>query len=44
VLAAWLDSPPCDVYNPEDLVACQAQGSVLTIDEGEQKSVQLTAN
>lgn len=44
VLAAWLDAPPCDVYNPEDLVACQAQGSVLTIDEGEQKSVQLTAN
>jgi hypothetical protein len=44
VLAAWLDSPPCDVYNPDDLAACQAQGSVLTIEEAEQKSVQLTAN
>ena len=44
LLVAWLDSPPCDVYNPDDLAACQAQGSSLTIDEAEQKSVQLTAN
>ena len=44
VLVAWLDSPPCDVYNPDDLAACQAQGSSLSIDEAEQKSVQLTAN
>jgi hypothetical protein len=44
VLVAWLDSPPCDVYNPDDLPACQAQGSSLVIDEAEQKSVQLTAN
>ncbi len=44
VVVAWLDSPPCDVYNPDDLATCQAQGSSLTIDEAEQKSVQLTAN
>jgi hypothetical protein len=44
VLVAWLDSPPCDVYNPDDLASCQAQGSSLSIDEAEQKSVQLTAN
>ena len=44
VVVAWLDSPPCQVYNPDDLAACQAQGSSLSIDEGEQKSVQLTAN
>lgn len=44
VLVAWLDSPPCDVYDPEDLAACQAQGSSLTIGEAEQQSVQLTAN
>ena len=44
VLVAWLDSPPCDVYNPEDLAACQAQGSSVSVDEAEQKSVQLTAN
>jgi hypothetical protein len=44
VVVAWLDSPPCDVYNPDDLPTCQAQGSSLTIDEAEQKSVQLSAN
>ncbi len=44
VLVAWLDSPPCNVYNPDDLAACRAQGSSLTIDEGEQKTIQLTAN
>ncbi len=44
VLVSWLDSTPCEIYNPGDLAACQAQGSSLTIDEGEQKSVQLTAN
>ena len=44
VLVAWLDTPPCDVYNPDDLATCQAQGSSLTIDEGQQTSAQLTAN
>jgi len=44
LVVAWLDFPPCDVYNPDDLQACQPQGSSLTIDEGEQKSAQLTAN
>jgi hypothetical protein len=44
VLVAWLDSAPCDVYNPDDLPTCQAQGSSLTIDEAEQQSVQLSAN
>ena len=44
VLVAWLDSPPCDVYNPDDLAACQAQGASLSIEEAEQASIQLTAN
>jgi hypothetical protein len=44
VLVAWLDSPPCDVYNPDDLPACQAQGSSFTIAEGERQNAQLTAN
>jgi hypothetical protein len=43
VLVAWLDSAPCDVYNPDDLATCQAHGSNLTIGDGEQKTVQLTA-
>jgi hypothetical protein len=44
VVVAWLDSPPCDVYNPDDLATCQTQGSSLSLDEAEQKSVQVTAN
>jgi hypothetical protein len=44
VLVAWLDSPPCDVYNPDDLATCEAPGSSFSIDEAEQKSLQLTAN
>ena len=44
VLVAWLDSPPCEVYNPDDLPSCQAQGASLSIDEAGQQSIQLTAN
>jgi hypothetical protein len=44
VLVAWLESPPCEVYNPDNLVACQTQGASLTIAEGEQKSIQITVN
>jgi hypothetical protein len=43
-LVAWLDSAPCEIYNPEDLAACQAQGASVSVDEAEQKSIQLTAN
>jgi hypothetical protein len=44
LLVTWLESPPCDVYNPDDLAACQAQGVSLTVTEDEQKTLQLTAN
>jgi hypothetical protein len=44
LLVGWLDQPPCDIYNPGDFVACQAQGSSLTIAEGEERSAQVTAN
>jgi hypothetical protein len=44
LLLGWLDAPPCDYYNPDNIAACQAQGSSFSIDEGEQKSLQLTAN
>jgi hypothetical protein len=43
VVVAWLDSPPCEVYNPDDLPSCQAQGASLSIDEAGQTNVQLTA-
>ena len=44
LLVAWLDSAPCEIYNPDDLAACQAQGASVSVDEAEQKSIQLTAN
>jgi len=44
LVVAWLDTPPCDIYNPADLAACQAQGASLTFEEHEQETVQLTAN
>ena len=44
LLVGWLDQAPCEVYNPDDFVACQAQGASLTIAEGEERSAQVTAN
>jgi hypothetical protein len=44
LLVGWLDQAPCDIYNPDDFVTCQAQGSSLTIAEGEEQSAQVTAN
>jgi len=44
LLVGWLDSSPCEIYDPDDLAACQAQGSSVTVDEGSQQNVQLTAN
>jgi len=44
LLVGWLDAPPCEVYNPNDFAACQAQGASVTIAEGEERSAQVTAN
>lgn len=43
-VVAWLDSPPCEVYNPSDLAACEAQGNNVVLDEGSQSGVLVTAN
>jgi len=44
LLVGWLDQAPCEIYNPDDFLMCQAQGVSLTIAEGEQQSAQVTAN
>ena len=44
VLIAWLDQPPCEVYNPDDLPACLAGGIRVQVPEGGLESVQVTAN
>ena len=41
LLVGWLDQPPCDVYNPDDFAACQAEGAAITISEGEERSAQV---
>ena len=44
LLVGWLDQPPCEIYNPDDFAACQAQGYSFTIAEGEEQSAEVTAN
>ncbi len=44
LLVGWLDEAPCDVFDPDDFAACQAQGVSFTIAEGEERSAQVTAN
>jgi len=43
VVLAWFDQPSCQVYNPDDLATCRAQGSSVTITEDGQETVQVTA-
>ncbi len=33
VLVAWVDQPPCEIYNPEDLASCRSHGVSLDISE-----------
>jgi hypothetical protein len=44
LVVAWLDSAPCQIYDPADRAACQAAGATVTLDAGEQQTVQVTAN
>jgi len=44
VLLAWLDQPPCEVYNPDDVPACLAHGVRVEVPENGLESVQITAN
>jgi hypothetical protein len=44
LVVGWLDQPPCEVYNPDDFIACQQVGVPVTINEGEQQNIQLIAN
>jgi hypothetical protein len=44
VVLAWIDQPPCEIYNPDDLPACLAHGVRVGISEGGVEIVQITAN
>ncbi len=43
VAVAWLDQPPCEVYNPDDMAACRAHGVKLNVSEEALESIQVTA-
>lgn len=43
IAVAWFDQPPCDVYNPDDMAACKAQGVKLAISDDALESIQVTA-
>jgi len=43
VLLAWLDQPPCEVYNPDDLHACLAHGVRVEVPGDGLESIQVTA-
>lgn len=42
VAVAWLDEPPCDVYNPRDRDRCRAAGKRFEVKAGERATVELT--
>jgi hypothetical protein len=41
LLMAWFDEQPCDVYDPQDLDACRASGTTVTVGQGSQQTVEL---
>jgi Carboxypeptidase regulatory-like domain len=43
IAVAWFDQPPCEVYNPDDMAACKAQGVKLAISNDALESIQVTA-
>ncbi len=44
LLLAWMDQPPCDFYNPDDMPACRTHGVAVTLPEGGSQSMQVTVN
>jgi hypothetical protein len=43
IAVAWFDQPPCEVYNPDDMAACKAQGVKVAISNDALESIQVTA-
>jgi hypothetical protein len=40
-LVAWLEDPPCDVYDPDALDACRAAGAAVTVDAASDQNLAL---
>jgi hypothetical protein len=41
ILTAWLDEPPCDLYDAENLAGCRAVGVAVEVQPSSQQSVEL---
>jgi hypothetical protein len=41
IAVAWFDEPPCEVYNPNDIAACKANGVRVSVSEEALESVQI---
>jgi hypothetical protein len=41
ILAAWLDDPPCDYFDPDGLAPCKAAGLSIDVQEAGQQNVEL---
>ncbi len=41
-LVAWLEDPPCEVYDPEALDACRAVGAAVTVDAASDQNLTLS--
>jgi hypothetical protein len=40
-LVAWLEDPPCEVYDPDSLDACRAVGAAVTVDAASDQNLTL---
>jgi hypothetical protein len=43
ILIAWLDDPPCDYYDPDNLDACRGAGMPITVSAAAETNLMFTA-
>jgi hypothetical protein len=41
VVVAWLDDPPCDYYDPDQVLSCRAVGASVEVQQASQQNIEL---
>jgi len=41
IVLAWLDEPPCELYDPDNLPACRAAGTAVEVGQASQQNIEL---
>lgn len=41
IVVAWLDDPPCDIYDPDGLSPCRAAGTSVEVEEAGEQNIEL---